>query len=120
MRLLAQLMLIGWCAVLAAHVQIAMAGIPAADAAPAAIAAMTDCECPPAPNDTDKPLKDLSCIADAACIARCTFVQPALLGPMIATPDVVMAAPLARASAIDRSRRIEYPPERPPKPTFPS
>jgi len=119
MRLLAQLMLIGWCAVLAAHLQIAMAGIPAADAAPAAMA-MTDCECPPAPCDTDKPLKDLSCLTDAACMARCTFVQPALFAPILAIPYALTAAPLADASAIDRSRRIGYPPERPPRPAFPS
>jgi len=39
-----------------------------------------DCECPPS-SDPCPPQKDDNCALDPGCMARCTFIQPAITGP---------------------------------------
>jgi len=82
--------------------------------------AMTDMDCCPSENpdcpDTEKP--DLGCLADAGCLARCTFLQPALAGPVIAYSATFANLDIAVARSTGLPSQRGYPPDRPPKLTL--
>ena len=66
-------------------------------------------ECPD-PNTPEK-----GCVTDAACMARCTFIQPALTGPVLMQAIDLVALDLGSLTPAALVSRPGYPPERPPR-----
>lgn len=110
------IMLATWIGVIAAQFHASAAGTPMPEPAPA----MTDMDCcPPSKQDCpDSGKPDMECVADAACMARCTFVQPALPGPALSHSETFTTVGLAKVRTVGAPSHRGYPPERPPKSIF--
>jgi hypothetical protein len=116
MRRWAIIMLAAWIGVIAGQFHASAAGAPLPEPAPS-MAGM-DC-CPPSKQERPNSGKpDMGCVADAACMARCTFVQPALPGPALSHSVTVVAIDLVNASTAGAPSHRGYPPDRPPKSIF--
>jgi hypothetical protein len=113
MRYWAIIALTGLIGVLAVQLYASAAPVPIQQ--PPSVMINMDC-CPPEKSDcpnSDKP--DMSCVADAACMARCTFVQPALMGPTLSPSASIIVVDVVIAYAAGGPSQRGYPPKRPPK-----
>jgi hypothetical protein len=116
MRRWAIIMLAVWIGVIAAQLHASAAGAPTPQPAP--VMTGMDC-CPPAKQDCpDSGKPDMGCAADLACMARCTFVQPALSGPALFHSATFVTVDLVNAVATSAPAQRGYPPDRPPKSNF--
>lgn len=111
MRRWATLVLAGWIGMIAVHTHAAatesVVSVPSVGAMDCCPSEKPDC---PDPNAPEK-----GCVTDAACMARCTFIQPALTGPALMQAIDLVALHLGSLPSAALLSQPGYPPERPPK-----
>lgn len=108
-----------WVAIIAAQTGAwAMAITTVPEQGPARMSPM-DCDCP-SMDMSDRSEKSDDCSRDPGCMARCTFLQPAIVGPTVevSLPVVAITAGWRAYEGVAQYRAA--PPLRPPNPTIQS
>lgn len=110
MRRFSSFILIAWIAVIAAQASAWAAGPLKAPTAPA----MVDCHGGGAGN-MRQPQQPDDCSLDPGCLARCTFVQPAIAGPTVSIRVVIATVTPSWSLRLGIPQRNGALPFRPPK-----
>lgn len=111
MRRISCLILFTWVAVIAAQASAWAVGTPTAPVAPA----MMDCHSDGAGDTSRQPQQPDDCSLDPGCVARCTFVQPAIAGPSLAVRIVIRAVAPSWSVQLGIAQRDGGLPFRPPQ-----